>query len=71
MDGTSSWCKGAPQAGVEHQPGSGGQGTSHGLAEFDEEQVEIGGVPTRFLVAGKGRLIVLLHADGDNRLDWR
>ena len=41
------------------------------LREFDEEQVEIGGVPTRFLVAGKGRPMVLLHADGDNRLDWR
>ena len=39
--------------------------------EFDEEQVEIGGVPTRFLVAGEGRPMVLLHADGDNRLDWR
>ena len=41
------------------------------LREFDEEQVEVGGVPTRFLVAGKGRPMVLLHADGDNRLDWR
>jgi pimeloyl-ACP methyl ester carboxylesterase len=41
------------------------------LSEFDEEQVEVGGVPTRFLLAGQGRPMVLLHADGDNRMDWR
>jgi pimeloyl-ACP methyl ester carboxylesterase len=39
--------------------------------EFDEQQMEVGGVPTRFLVAGEGRPMVLVHADGDNRLDWR
>jgi pimeloyl-ACP methyl ester carboxylesterase len=41
------------------------------LSEFDEEQVDVGGVPTRFLLAGRGRPMVLLHADGDNRMDWR
>ncbi|MDQ4105187.1 MAG: alpha/beta fold hydrolase [Actinomycetota bacterium] len=41
------------------------------LRELDEEQVDVGGVPTRFLLAGEGRPMVLLHADGDNRLDWR
>jgi pimeloyl-ACP methyl ester carboxylesterase len=38
---------------------------------FDEQQVEVGGVPTRFLIAGEGHPMVLLHADGDNRMDWR
>jgi pimeloyl-ACP methyl ester carboxylesterase len=41
------------------------------LSEFDEEQVEVGGVPTRFLLTGQGRPMILLHADGDNRMDWR
>lgn len=41
------------------------------LREFDEQYVEVRGVPTRFLLAGKGRPMVLLHADGDNRLDWQ
>jgi pimeloyl-ACP methyl ester carboxylesterase len=38
--------------------------------ELDEQQVVVCGVPTRFLVAGEGRPMVLLHADGDNRHDW-
>lgn len=36
-----------------------------------EERVDVGGIPTRFLVAGRGHPVVLLHADGENRQDWR
>ncbi len=40
---------------------------------FDEDRVEVAGAaaPTRFLHAGQGPPMVLLHADGENRLDWR
>lgn len=34
-----------------------------------EERVDVGGIPTRFLVAGRGHPVVLLHADGENRQD--
>jgi pimeloyl-ACP methyl ester carboxylesterase len=38
--------------------------------QFAEQQVNVWGVPTCFLVAGEGHPMVLLHADGDNRHDW-
>ena len=38
---------------------------------LEEREREVGGVATRFLVAGEGPPVVLLHALGENRLDWR
>jgi pimeloyl-ACP methyl ester carboxylesterase len=40
---------------------------------FGEDWVRVAGTaaPTRFLHAGQGPPLVLLHADGENRLDWR
>jgi pimeloyl-ACP methyl ester carboxylesterase len=37
----------------------------------EEHNVEIDGLPTRYLSAGEGRPLVLLHGAGDNSLDWR
>ena len=39
--------------------------------EPNEGEVEVDGVPTRYLSAGEGPAMVLLHADGENRQDWR
>ena len=38
---------------------------------FEEHNVEIGGLPIRYLAAGEGPPLVLLHGAGDNSLDWR
>jgi pimeloyl-ACP methyl ester carboxylesterase len=37
----------------------------------EKQDVEIDGMPIRYLVAGEGRPVVLLHGAGDNALDWR
>ena len=36
-----------------------------------EREIEVEGVPTRYLTAGEGSPLVLLHGVGDNALDWR
>jgi pimeloyl-ACP methyl ester carboxylesterase len=40
--------------------------------ECSEEEIRVGkaGRLARFLRAGRGRPMVLLHADGENRRDW-
>ena len=35
-----------------------------------ERNVEVDGVPIRYLIAGMGPPLVLLHGAGDNALDW-
>jgi pimeloyl-ACP methyl ester carboxylesterase len=37
----------------------------------DEHNVEVTGLPTRYLTSGTGPPLVLLHGAGDNALDWR
>ena len=37
----------------------------------EAHNVEIGGLPIRYLAAGEGPPLVLLHGAGDNALDWR
>jgi pimeloyl-ACP methyl ester carboxylesterase len=37
----------------------------------EEHNLEIDGLPTRYLSAGEGPPLVLLHGAGDNALDWR
>ena len=37
----------------------------------EEHNVEIDGLPTRYLAAGEGPPLILLHGAGDNALDWR
>ena len=36
-----------------------------------EREIRVEGAPTRFLTAGEGTALVLLHGVGDNALDWR
>ena len=38
---------------------------------IEEQNVEISGLPIRYLSAGEGLPLVLLHGAGDNALDWR
>ncbi len=38
---------------------------------FEERSIEVGGLPTRYLEAGAGEPLVLLHALGESALDWR
>ena len=40
-------------------------------AAVEEHNVEIDGLPIRYLAAGEGPPMVLLHGAGDNALDWR
>jgi hypothetical protein len=40
-------------------------------ATAKERRVEADGLPLRYLVAGEGPPLVLLHGAGDNSLDWR
>src|SRR5215207_9648324 len=40
-------------------------------APVEEQNVEIDGLPVRYLAAGEGPPLVLLHGAGDNSLDWR
>jgi hypothetical protein len=37
----------------------------------EKQDVEIDGLPIRYLAAGEGSPVVLLHGAGDNALDWR
>jgi pimeloyl-ACP methyl ester carboxylesterase len=37
----------------------------------EEHNLEIDGLPIRYLAAGEGPPVVLLHGAGDNSLDWR
>jgi pimeloyl-ACP methyl ester carboxylesterase len=37
----------------------------------EEQNVEVDGLPIRYLSAGEGPPLVLLHGAGDNSLDWR
>ncbi len=37
----------------------------------EERNVEVGGLPIRYLSAGAGPPLVLLHGAGENALDWR
>jgi pimeloyl-ACP methyl ester carboxylesterase len=37
----------------------------------EEHNVEIDGLPIRYLAAGEGTPLILLHGVGDNALDWR
>lgn len=38
---------------------------------IEERNVEVDGLPIRYLAAGTGPPLVLLHGAGDNALDWR
>ena len=38
---------------------------------FEERRIEVGGLPTRYLEAGAGEPLVLLHALGESASDWR
>ena len=40
-------------------------------AAVEAQNVEIDGLPIRYLAAGEGSPLVLLHGAGDNSLDWR
>jgi pimeloyl-ACP methyl ester carboxylesterase len=37
----------------------------------EERRIEVGGLPTRYLEAGTGEPLVLLHALGESTSDWR
>jgi pimeloyl-ACP methyl ester carboxylesterase len=37
----------------------------------EEQKIEVDGLPIRYLTAGTGPPLVLLHGAGDNALDWR
>src|SRR3712207_6269478 len=37
----------------------------------EQHNIEVAGLPTRYLIAGTGTPLVLLHGAGDNALDWR
>jgi pimeloyl-ACP methyl ester carboxylesterase len=37
----------------------------------EEQRIEVDGLPTRYLTAGEGSPLVLLHALGESVLDWR
>jgi pimeloyl-ACP methyl ester carboxylesterase len=37
----------------------------------EEQKIDVDGLPTRYLTAGTGPPLVLLHGAGDNALDWR
>ena len=37
----------------------------------EQHNIEVAGLPTRYLTAGTGPPLVLLHGAGDNALDWR
>ena len=40
-------------------------------AAVETQTVEVGGLPIRYLSAGEGPPLVLLHGAGDNALDWQ
>ena len=37
----------------------------------EEQKIEVEGLPTRYLAAGEGPPLLLLHGVGDNALDWQ
>jgi pimeloyl-ACP methyl ester carboxylesterase len=37
----------------------------------EEQTVDLDGLPIRYLIAGEGPPMVLLHGAGDNALDWK
>ena len=37
----------------------------------EEHKTEVEGLTTRYLTAGEGSPLLLLHGVGDNALDWR
>ena len=37
----------------------------------EEQRIDVEGLPTRYLTAGEGPPLVLLHALGESVLDWR
>jgi pimeloyl-ACP methyl ester carboxylesterase len=37
----------------------------------EQHNIEVAGLPIRYLIAGTGPPLVLLHGAGDNALDWR
>jgi pimeloyl-ACP methyl ester carboxylesterase len=37
---------------------------------IEERRIEVGGLPTRYLEAGAGETLVLLHALGESAFDW-
>ena len=39
--------------------------------KIEERKVEVGGLQTRYLTAGEGPPLLLLHALGENALDWQ
>ena len=39
-------------------------------ATIEEHTIEVGGVSTRYFVAGSGPPLVLLHGDGESAFDW-
>ncbi len=38
---------------------------------LQERRIDVDGLPTRYLTAGEGPPLILLHGVGDNALDWR
>ena len=38
---------------------------------FEERSIDVNGLPTRYLQAGSGPPLVLLHGVGENALIWR
>src|ERR671933_2508314 len=40
-------------------------------ATVQEQEIEAEGLPARYLTAGEGPPLLLLHGVGDNALDWR
>jgi pimeloyl-ACP methyl ester carboxylesterase len=40
-------------------------------ASVETQTVEVDGLPIRYLTAGEGPLLMLLHGAGDNALDWQ
>ena len=38
---------------------------------IETHNIEIDGLPIRYLAVGEGPPLVLLHGAGDNALDWR
>ena len=38
---------------------------------YEERSIDVNGLPTRYLTAGMGPPLVLLHGVGDNALDWQ
>src|SRR3712207_7061137 len=41
------------------------------MLTVEERDVAVDGLPIRYLSAGEGEPLVLLHGAGDNSLDWR